>query len=90
MLGVRLDSDLDRRLTAVARSEGRSKSDIARDAMRRYVEQHDAAFLAEAARQSQRAAARGWTEEDLAWEALATINDPLDDHRPAKVENAAE
>jgi RHH-type transcriptional regulator, rel operon repressor / antitoxin RelB len=58
MLGVRLDDELEARLTAVARSQGRSKSDIARDAVRRYVELHDAAFRAEARRQSERAAAR--------------------------------
>lgn len=80
MLGVRLDGDLEQRLTAVARSQGRSKSDIAREAVRRYVERHDEAFLAEARRQSLRAAARGRTEEDAAWEKLAAADDPLDDH----------
>jgi RHH-type rel operon transcriptional repressor/antitoxin RelB len=44
MLGVRLDSDLEERLAAVARTQGRSKSDIAREAVRRYVERHDEAF----------------------------------------------
>ncbi|MEG3086593.1 ribbon-helix-helix protein, CopG family [Sphingomonas sp. PB4P5] len=58
MLGVRLDTDLEQRLTAVARTQGRSKSDIARDAVRRYVELHDEAYRAEARRQSSRAAAR--------------------------------
>ena len=81
MLGVRLDDELERRLTAVARSQGRSKSDIARDAVRRYVDQHDQAFLAEARRQSLRAAARGWTEEDEAWEAVAAADDDLSDLR---------
>jgi len=65
MLGVRLDSELEKRLTAVARTQGRSKSDIARDAVRRYVELHDEAFRTEAKRQSLRAAARdeaeGWS-----------------------------
>ena len=79
MLGVRLDDELERRLTSVARSQGRSKSDIARDAVRRYVDLHDAAFLAEAKRQSQRAAARGWTQEDEEWEALAAADDDLSD-----------
>lgn len=58
MLGVRLDEELEHRLAAVARTQGRSKSDIAREAVRRYVEQHDEAFRAEARRQSLRAAAR--------------------------------
>lgn len=79
MLGVRIDDELERRLTAVARSQGRSKSDIARDAVRRYVDQHDAAFLAEAKRQSLRAVARGWSREDDGWEALAAADDDLTD-----------
>ena len=85
MLGVRLDDDLERRLAAVARNQGRSKSDIARDAVRRYVEQHDQAFLAEAKRQSLRAAARGWNAEDEAWEQLGVLyDDPdRDEARPA-------
>lgn len=58
MLGVRLDDDLEQRLTAVARTQGRSKSDIARDAVRRYVELHDEAYLAEARRQSLSASQR--------------------------------
>ncbi|MHA6722810.1 type II toxin-antitoxin system RelB family antitoxin [Sphingomonas sp. RS2018] len=58
MLGVRLDDELERRLTAVARTQGRSKSDIARDAVRRYVELHDEAYLAEARRQSLAASLR--------------------------------
>ena len=88
MLGVRLDDDLERRLTAVARGQGRSKSDIARDAVRRYVEQHDQALLAEARRQSLRAAARGQSDEDRAWEALAAADDDLSDLR--KTGDAAE
>lgn len=79
LLGVRLDSELEDRLAAVARTQGRSKSDIAREAVRRYVELLDQAFLAEARRQSLRAAARGWTAEDAAWERLAASDDPLDD-----------
>jgi len=75
MLGVRLDSDLEERLAAVARTQGRSKSDIAREAVRRYVERHDEAFLAEARRQSLAAAALGWTEDDEAWERLGVAWD---------------
>ncbi len=75
MLGVRLDSELEERLAAVARTQGRSKSDIAREAVRRYVERHDEAFLAEAKRQSLAAAALGWTEEDEAWERLGVAWD---------------
>jgi len=87
MLGVRLDDELAQRLTAVARSQGRSKSDIARDAVRRYVDLHDAAFLAESKRQSLAAAARGWSEEDVAWERIGVA---WDDPVPAKSRDAAE
>ena len=80
MLGVRLDSELEQRLAAVARTQGRSKSDIAREAVRRYVERHDAAYLAEAKRQSLRAAARGWTQEDDDWERLGVAWDDPTPH----------
>lgn len=80
MLGVRLDDDLERRLASVARTQGRSKSDIAREAVRRYVDRHDAAFLAEARRQSLRAAERGWTAEDESWEAIAAAWDRPEQH----------
>lgn len=85
MLGVRLDEELERRLSAVARGQGRSKSEVARDAVRRYVDRHDTEFLAEARRQSLAAAARGWSEEDEAWERLAAGWDdsPADDARHA-------
>ena len=84
MLGVRLNDELEQRLTNVARSQGRSKSDIAREAVRRYVDLHDEALKAEARRQSQRAAARGWTREDEAWEALAAADDDGRDLPSAK------
>lgn len=70
MLGVRLDSELEERLAAVARTQGRSKSDIAREAVRRYVERHDEAFLAEAKRQSMKAAARDCAVQDENWDFL--------------------
>ena len=70
MLGVRLDSDLEERLAAVARTQGRSKSDIAREAVRRYVERHDEAFLAEARRQSLAAAVQDRRALDEDWDAL--------------------
>ena len=84
MLGVRLDTDLEQRLAAVARTQGRSKSDIAREAVRRYVDLHDEAFRAEAKRQSLRAAARGWTAEDEAWEDLAAAWDRPDQDSAAQ------
>ena len=67
MLGVRLDSDLEERLAAVARTQGRSKSDIAREAVRRYVERHDEAFLAEAKRQSLAVAKQDREVRDEDW-----------------------
>ena len=71
MLGVRLDSDLEARLAAVARTQGRSKSDIAREAVRRYVDLHDEAYRREARRQSLRASKRDAAEDDGFWTALA-------------------
>lgn len=41
MLGVRLDDDVERRLAAQARIEGRSRSDIARAALEQYLGQRD-------------------------------------------------
>ena len=70
MLGVRLDSELEERLAAVARTQGRSKSDIAREAVRRYVECHDEAFLAEARRQSLAAADHDRQAGEEDWDAL--------------------
>ena len=68
MLGVRLDTELEERLAAVARTQGRSKSDIAREAVRRYVELHDEAFRREARRQSQRASRRDTPADYAFWE----------------------
>ena len=70
MLGVRLDEDLEQRLAAVARTQGRSKSDIAREAVRRYVERHDEAFLAEAKRQSLKAALEDRADDWKFFEAI--------------------
>lgn len=87
MLGVRLDDDLEARLTSVARTQGRSKSDVAREAVRRYVDLHDQALWAEAKRQSLAAAAEGWTEEDEAWERLGVLWDAPE---PGDEQDAAE
>lgn len=75
MLGVRLDPETERQLAALAARSKRSKSDIAREAIRRHVRRHDEALLEEARRQSLRAAARGWTREDEEWEAMAAADD---------------
>ena len=71
MLGVRINPELEAKLEAIAMALGRSKSDIAREALRRFVEAHD--LQKEAREQSLRVAAvegdadmlpfdeRGWT-----------------------------
>ncbi len=69
MLGVRLDRSLDRKLTAEARRRRITKSQLAREAIERYLAGHDLA--AEARAQSLRASRRaveylphdddGWT-----------------------------
>lgn len=71
MLGVRLDTELEERLAAVARTQGRSKSDIAREAVRRYVDLHDEAYRREARRQSMRASKRDG-EPHPVWDAIDT------------------
>lgn len=51
MLAVRLDPDLEARLTAVAKRMGRSKSHLAREALREWIEElEDLALLEEALR----------------------------------------
>jgi RHH-type rel operon transcriptional repressor/antitoxin RelB len=50
MLGIRLNTDMEQELAAVARKQGRSKSDVARDAIRRYLAAEG--LFAEARRQS--------------------------------------
>ena len=74
MLGVRLDEELEQRLAAVARSQGRSKSDIAREAVRRYVDLHDEAFRREARRQSLRASRRETDVDQAFWEASEIVD----------------
>uniref|UniRef100_UPI0035B2EF6F CopG family transcriptional regulator n=1 Tax=Sphingomonas sp. TaxID=28214 RepID=UPI0035B2EF6F len=63
--------ELEERLAAVARTQGRSKSDIAREAVRRYVDLHDEAYRREARRQSERASRRDRPEDFALWNALA-------------------
>ena len=49
-LAVRIEAELERALEAVARLEGRTKSDVVRDALRRYLESRT--LIKEARRQS--------------------------------------
>jgi RHH-type rel operon transcriptional repressor/antitoxin RelB len=74
VLGVRLDTELEERLAAVARTQGRSKSDIAREAVRRYVELHDEAFRREARRQSLRASRRDTQQDYAFWETIEAVD----------------
>ena len=76
MLGIRLDAETEQGLQQLAARSRRSKSEIAREAIRRYVRQHDASLGAEARRQSLRATERGWTSEDEAWADLAVDDGP--------------
>lgn len=50
MFGIRLDPELDRRLTVLAKQQGKTKSDLAREAIRRFLLEND--LLVEARRQS--------------------------------------
>ncbi len=50
MFGIRLERDLDQQLAALAKRQGRTKSDLAREAIRRYLMDDD--LVAEARRQS--------------------------------------
>jgi RHH-type rel operon transcriptional repressor/antitoxin RelB len=50
MLGVRLEPETEERLRLLAEATGRSRSEIAREAIRRYLQDRDVA--AEARRQS--------------------------------------
>ena len=70
MLGVRLEPELEAQLTAVANACGRTKSDIAREAVRRYVKEHDLAYRAECRRQSLIITALPRTPDDDFWDGL--------------------
>ena len=97
MPSVMLNEELQRCLSAATLSEGRSESEIADEAVRLYLagrpadlSKYDPALVAEARRQSLRAAARGWTDEDQAWEALAAADDDLSDVTGPATKHAAE
>ena len=71
MLGVRLEPELEAQLAAVAVACGRTKSDIAREAVRRFVREHDKAYRAECRRQSQLVAGLPRTDDDDFWDGVA-------------------
>ena len=64
MLAVRLEKDLEERLAALAHHLRRSKSDLVRDALRRYLDEDS--WLADCQRQSRNAVA-------------VSAHDPLDE-----------
>ena len=70
MLGLRLEPELQRQLATLARRTGRSKSDIAREAVRDYLDRHDddAEFRRQVFLLQQ-----GHTEEDAALAAARTV-----------------
>ncbi len=61
VLGIRLDPGLERKLVAIARQQKRTKSEVAREAIRRYVE--SATLVEEARRQSLLASAEAAESE---------------------------
>lgn len=66
MLGIRLERDLEGRLEWLARATGRPKSDLARDAIRVYLDSN----VEEARRQSllaSRTAIADMTSDDTGW-----------------------
>lgn len=75
MLGVRLDETTEKGLGDLARRTRRTKSDIAREAIARFVRSHDEALAMEARRQSENSVLRGWTEEDAHWESVIATDD---------------
>lgn len=64
MLGVRLEPELEDRLARLARQQQITKSELAREAIRRYV---DAALLDEQEIARQFANLRGEAFDDAAW-----------------------
>lgn len=70
-LGLRLEPELQRQLALLARRTGRSKSDIAREAVRDYLDRHDedAEFRRQVA-----ALNRSYTAEDAAWVAASSAS----------------
>ncbi len=73
MPGIRLPQDLDGSLGSLARRQRRSKSEVARDAIRDYIARHDSD--AELVRQSMAVAAAEADPDDEAF--LDALNDEL-------------
>ncbi|HEX8446655.1 MAG TPA: ribbon-helix-helix protein, CopG family [Sphingomonas sp.] len=71
-----MDAYTEAGLEALAKRTRRSKSEIARDAIRRHVESHDHALKAEARRQSLNAAQRADKSDFAFWEAIEATDEP--------------
>ncbi len=67
MLGVRLDAEMEAQVLRVARQRRQSKSELVREAVQRFVREHDDARRQECIRQSLAVADE---PVDLAWDAL--------------------
>lgn len=76
MLGIRLELELERKLDHMARETGRTKSDCAREAIRRFLEDRDDYLLGVAALDRQE---RTITLEDL--ERRLGVSQPEQDDR---------
>jgi RHH-type rel operon transcriptional repressor/antitoxin RelB len=74
MLGIRLDDELDQKLTAIARQRGLTKSELVREAIRRYLSEDELA--SEARRQSLLVSAHEGEAETLEFiEAVSDLDD---------------
>ncbi|MGD8589169.1 MAG: DUF3018 family protein [Chromatiales bacterium] len=76
MLAIRLEDELDQKLTAIAKQRGITKSDLVREAIRRYLSEDELA--SEARRQSLLVSGHEAEEETLEFIEHAT---DLDDWR---------
>ena len=76
MLGVRLDRETEKRLEALARRTRRTKSDLAREAVRAFVRRNDVGYAAEARRQSRLVAATDDPELQAELDSIALGDGP--------------
>lgn len=63
MFGIRLEPELDLKLTALARKRGKTKSDLVREAIRQFLLEND--LVVEAQRQSLRVSKAGDEQDAL-------------------------
>ncbi|WP_375404213.1 ribbon-helix-helix protein, CopG family [uncultured Sphingomonas sp.] len=77
MLGLRLDGDTEAKLARLARREGRTKSDLVRDALKSYLRhaEDDEALIAEVRRIAARTPDSELNELDFAADDLEALID---------------